>query len=738
MGRALIPCGQHRRPVLESWLEFQKRLPSEEELASWKHIPRRTCWAQITGAISGVITLDGDGAKGVATFERLGLRAVAHRKTPSDGLHVDFVHPGWYVSTLNSKSKRELGRRYPGLDIRADGGYAVVLGSCLSKIDKKLHTYRWLRDPEPYSLDTLPEDLREFLGLLQAPAQNGFHSPSSEGEAPEADPTFIKQLVDLALQAVWEGRSEQEADGRNNVGFLLACDLRDLALESEQVREIMLTDFQPRVPATDATGGNIQPYTEREVLASIASAFSRPRQTQPPGKRIHSLFSRSKTKSASGERTNQKGSAGKTSSPVEEGFAVDRPQWPLPLKEAAYYGLAGEIVRAIEPDTESDPAALLLQTLLAFGSVIGHHSFWMVEATLHYLNLFVVLAGKTSKARKGTALNRVLQLFSEVDLDWYAKRKISGLSTGEGLIHKVRDPTYNAKDEETDPGEPDKRLLVVEPEFARVLKVSEREAATLPSILRAAWDSDPPLETVIKNSPDRATGAHISLIGHITESELRSTLSTNHRLNGFANRFLWCCVQRSKLLPRGGEPMETATKLDLLTRLKSVVEFARRPRQLQMSDRAWELWEKVYPKLSEGARGMLGAVTDRGEAQVRRLASIYALLDERTLVQEQHLRAALEVWRYAFESARFLFGEAILDRKADKIRRALEKAGTAGMSRNRIRKEVFQQNLTSDEVAFRLQALLDAGEVRTRLVIASDGKKIEMWYSVKADSGVST
>jgi hypothetical protein len=43
--------------------------------------------------------------------------------------------------------------------------------------------------------------------------------------------------------------------------------------------------------------------------------------------------------------------------------------WPV-MDEAAFYGLAGDVVRTIEPDSESDPVAILaqylnLETLLA-------------------------------------------------------------------------------------------------------------------------------------------------------------------------------------------------------------------------------------------------------------------------------------------------------------------------------------------------------------------------------------
>jgi hypothetical protein len=147
---------------------------------------------------------------------------------------------------------------------------------------------------------------------------------------------------------------------------------------------------------------------------------------------------------------------------------------------------------------------------------------------------------------------------------------MSGLSTGEGLIKQVCDPQLNKHGEEVG-GVKDKRLLIVEPEFARVLKVGERDAATLPSILRDAWDRGD-LQTLTKESPLRATAAHISLITHITEEELRRALSDTNRSNGFANRFLWVCVRRSKALPRGGAALTGELRNKLVSRLREAVQ----------------------------------------------------------------------------------------------------------------------------------------------------------------------
>src|SRR5580704_6665799 len=73
------------------------------------------------------------------------------------------------------------------------------------------------------------------------------------------------------------------------------------------------------------------------------------------------------------------------------------------LQPAALYGLTGEFVNTILPHTEADAAALLMNFLVAYGSMIGHGPAFPVEGVLHNANLYFVQVGKTSKGRKGTA-----------------------------------------------------------------------------------------------------------------------------------------------------------------------------------------------------------------------------------------------------------------------------------------------------------------------------------------------
>jgi hypothetical protein len=351
-----------------------------------------------------------------------------------------------------------------------------------------------------------------------------------------------------------------------------------------------------------------------------------------------------------------------------------RPGWPQ-LHPAALHGPLGEIVRAIDPHTEADPVAVLADLLVSFGNCIGAGPHAVADGSVHPARLNAVLVGETARGRKGTARANVARLFEEVAPDWAIKRSFGGLSTGEGLIAAVRDRT--SEDDKTAPT--DKRTLVYEPEFARVLGVAGREGNVLSAVIRDAWDTGR-LRVMTRKDPLVATGAHISVLGHITVEELGRRLSDTEAANGFANRFLFFCVRRSKLLPEGGtmHPDETVRLVRLL---RIALEGGRKPNIVKRDDAARELWASMYEQLAtHDAGGLVGAVTARAEAQLLRLSVTYALADGTGLVGVPHLRAAWAVWDYCEASARHIFGEAIGDPSADKLLAAVAKAGESGLT----------------------------------------------------------
>lgn len=155
------------------------------------------------------------------------------------------------------------------------------------------------------------------------------------------------------------------------------------------------------------------------------------------------------------------------------------------IDKAAFHGLAGDIVQGVLPHTESDPVALLLQTLAEAGNVMGRLPHYQVELDQHRANLFAVLVGDSAKGRKGTSWGRIRSIVKIADETWCDDRIKGGLSSGEGFINEVRDPVekYDAKEKRTeivDPGITDKRLMVLEPEFAGAISVAERHGDVAP------------------------------------------------------------------------------------------------------------------------------------------------------------------------------------------------------------------------------------------------------------------
>jgi DNA replicative helicase MCM subunit Mcm2 (Cdc46/Mcm family) len=159
---------------------------------------------------------------------------------------------------------------------------------------------------------------------------------------------------------------------------------------------------------------------------------------------------------------------------------------------------------------------------------------------------------------------------------------------------------------------------------------------------------------------------------------------------------------------------ETSTENlnDLVMRLHKAIEFARNAGEVTRSEGARELWCVVYPELSEGKPGLLGALTARAEAQVLRLSAIYALLDCSTKIEVEHHRAALALWNYCDRSAKWIFATATGDTHADNILLALRVAGSNGMTQTEISERVFNRNVSSNALSHALSILHRSGQAR--------------------------
>lgn len=329
---------------------------------------------------------------------------------------------------------------------------------------------------------------------------------------------------------------------------------------------------------------------------------------------------------------------------------------PAPLHSDAYIGVLGDFVRLVQSETEADPDVILIQSLVTAGCLFHRHAFVEISGREHHTNLNMCVVGDSGSGRKGTANDAVRLFFREVDHDFWSRKVLGGMSTGEGLRDPIRDaihgPDKKNPQEQVllDPGEPDKRLLIYESEFAVPLVCMTREGNTLSQAVRQAFDGED-LRNLTKRDKTCATAPHVSIVGNITRDELMKQLQTGTDMtNGFANRFLWVYAkQRTKLLPSGGRLLSVAKSpefRELVRRFngvyvktcdesgQSIGGHSRLSGELRRDDEATLLWGTddgqggMYRELENaGHKGRLADVTKRASVMVMRLALVYALLD---------------------------------------------------------------------------------------------------------------
>lgn len=115
---SVIPLRERdKKPLLPSWAEYQRRLPSEEEVEDWW-----TRWPNanigiVTGAVSGLVVVDVDGSEGLNWMKK-NLPTTSVYVQTGKGWHGYFRHPG---GTIGNRA-----RLAPEVDLRADGGYVVA------------------------------------------------------------------------------------------------------------------------------------------------------------------------------------------------------------------------------------------------------------------------------------------------------------------------------------------------------------------------------------------------------------------------------------------------------------------------------------------------------------------------------------------------------------------------------------------------------------------------------------
>ena len=189
-------------------------------------------------------------------------------------------------------------------------------------------------------------------------------------------------------------------------------------------------------------------------------------------------------------------------------------------------------------------------------------------------------------------------------------------------------------------------------------------------------------------------------------------------------RFLWGCVKRSKLLPDGGTTVDVAP---LVARLRR--SSPRRGRSAR--------WGSMTTRTGSG---MTSTLNSRGTARSARVAhrargstSEAAGLPVCPRRRRGHRAGAASyggagALALLFDSAAYIFGDALGDPPADKLLAALKAAGSDGLTRRDIINGVLQKNLSAVELGRIVRVLQDAHLATSRREDSRGGRPAERWF----------
>jgi hypothetical protein len=306
--------------------------------------------------------------------------------------------------------------------------------------------------------------------------------------------------------------------------------------------------------------------------------------------------------------------------------------------------------------------------------------------------------------------------------DFFRANTVSGLSSGEGLIKEVEDPTEEDLDLIDSVGAlggfefdrdqiGDQCRFVIESEYAALMARS-RKSGSLSAVLRQAWDGDD-LKTRTKKGSMTATRPHIAVLGHISPGEFRDMMSAKELAGGTYNRYLVLHVHQAQLLPDGGS-------VDMAELKECAKELASNATQVRMGDDmlitrtkdAGMYWADYLYKVIADENPedeTLAQFTARRAPYTLRIAALYALADGRTQIGVKDLKAANALFKYSMESTEHTlkqaYSRAVVPAASNPLARALHQAGDDGLSIMEIRETLGWQGRKRAEIDEALASL---------------------------------
>lgn len=191
-GLSVIPLNK-KIPFLDSWKEFQKRLPTEEEVDTWWTEWPNANIGLVTGSISKIVVVDVDGGM-VPDFVD-----TPHCQTSPGKFHFYFAYPEFFIPNSAKKIASNI-------DIRGDGGYVVAPPSQHFDKDsgKPDYRYEWELSLDDVQLAPLPKWVIDEINSEDKKPVNEIVQGSSQGSRNVDATSLVGKLLSKFSEYEWE------------------------------------------------------------------------------------------------------------------------------------------------------------------------------------------------------------------------------------------------------------------------------------------------------------------------------------------------------------------------------------------------------------------------------------------------------------------------------------------------------------------------------------------------------
>lgn len=343
--------------------------------------------------------------------------------------------------------------------------------------------------------------------------------------------------------------------------------------------------------------------------------------------------------------------------------------------EKCFYGVIGKIADVISQATEALSEGVAIELMALVGASISPEKIWTpfgAKKTVIRCNGFLVAGTSQGKGLSSSQLEAFIDKAIGINENVISPIFRGGISSPEGVIAQIRD---NDLDNINLPPSTGNKLLVVDEEISRILKIIKKPNETLSNVLRTTFDGRP-LEPLTKFNRIKCERPHVVIYGHVTPRELILNVNEEDVHNGLLNRYPMFYAERKVLKPFPDEIKESVID-ELASELVEILEWANeKEKMISRSECFEELWISVYPQLATMGKG--DCFEESMMARVRQYTTMYSMLfaalDKSEVMYAKHLESALAWIKYWQDSIGYLFNikkqeanESLLIEASEKI-----------------------------------------------------------------------